>query len=270
VLHVDDRDRDALTFDLAEPIRPLVDGWPLDLVDGHAFAKTDFAESKTGVVSVLAPLSHALYVTTPRWAAEVGSWAERGAAIFAVSSPYPVPVPTRLTQRNGRTKTQPPRAPAAKTGATPLRVARGCAECGAPTRGKRALCDGCVTVAKARSAAKARERSRLSRERRKAAGEQQPTWAAQVNSSRAERMRREKTLRDAWEAGDAGEVWDAADFESIRRALADVPMSALMRAMGLSRGACTSLRTGRAACHPRHWATLAELAGIALPLEAHQ
>jgi hypothetical protein len=151
-----------------------------------------------------------------------------------------------------------------------LRVARGCAACGTPTVGRRTLCDECLTVAKARSAAKARERSRLSRERREAAGELQPTWEPEVNSSRAEKMRREKAERDAWEAAHAGEVWDAADFEPIRRALAEVPISALMRVTGLSRGACTSLRTGRAACHPRHWAALAELAGIALPLEAHQ
>jgi hypothetical protein len=136
--------------------------------------------------------------------------------------------------------------------------------------GRRTVCDECLTVAKARSAAKARERSRLSRERRKAVGEQEPTWAAEVNSSRADKMRREKALRDAWEAAHAGEAWDAADFETIRRALADVPISALMRVTGLSRGACTSVRTGRAACHPRHWAALAELAGIALPLEAHR
>jgi CRISPR-associated endonuclease Cas1 len=265
VLHVDDRDRDALTLDLIEPVRPVVDVWVLDLLDGHTFAKTDFAESRTGVVSVLAPLSHALCETMPRWGAELAPWAERAASVFAEASPYLIPVPTRLTQRNRRTKTQPPSSPATKKGPAALRVARGCAECGTPTVGRRALCDGCVTVAKARSAAKAQERSRLSRERRKAAGEQQPTWAPEVNQSRVEKMRRQKALRDAWEAAHADEVWEQADFEPIRLALADVPISALMRVTGLSRGACTALRTGRMACHPRHWAALAELAGMAWP-----
>jgi hypothetical protein len=130
--------------------------------------------------------------------------------VFAESSPYPIPVPTRLTQRNRRTKTQPPRSPADKKGAGAVRVARGCAECGTPTVGRRTLCDECLTVAKARSAAKARQRSRLSRERRKAACTQQPTWTAAVNSSRAKKMRREKARRDAWEAAHAGEVWDQA------------------------------------------------------------
>jgi hypothetical protein len=266
VLHVDDRDRDALTLDLIEPVRPLVDGWLVDLLDRHVFAKSDFGESRTGVVSVLSPLSHALYETAPRWAAALGPWAERAAAIFAESSPYSVWVPTRLTQRNRRSKPQGPAAPAKNVpAAVSLRVARGCAECGTPTTGRRTLCDECLKVARARSAGKARERSRQSRERRKARGEQQPTWAAEVNASRAEKMRREKALRDASEAAHAGEVWDAADFEPVRRALAEVPISELMKVTGLSRGACTSLRTGRKACHPRHWAVLAELAGVVLP-----
>jgi hypothetical protein len=85
-----------------------------------------------------------------------------------------------------------------------------------------------------------------------------------VNHSRVEKMRRQKAERDVWEAAHAGKVWDRADFEPIRRALADVPISVLMSVTGLSRGACTSLRTGRAPCHPRHWAAPAEVAGVPL------
>jgi hypothetical protein len=83
-------------------------------------------------------------------------------------------------------------------------------------------------------------------------------------------MRQQKAERDAWEAAHAGEVWDQADFEPIRLALQEVPISALMATTGMSRGACTSLRTGRMACHPRHWAALAELAGIHLAVTAGQ
>jgi hypothetical protein len=264
VLHVDDRDRDALVLDLIEPVRPLVDSWVLDLLAGHSFEKADFSEREDGRVSVLAPLSHELTETMPRWAAELAPWAERAATVFAGSSPYPIPVPTRLTQRNKRTRTERPSRTATNRTAA-LRVSRGCRECGIPTVGRRTLCDDCIDEARVRSAAKARERSRLSRERRKAAGQEQPTWAPEVNSSRAEKMRRQKAERDAWEEAHAGEVWDPADFEPVRLALADLPISALMKATGLSRGACTALRTGREACHARHWAVLAELTPVALP-----
>jgi hypothetical protein len=43
---------------------------------------------------------------------------------------------------------------------------------------------------------------------------------------------------------------DSAEFEPILRALADVPMSAIMRATGMSRGACAAIRSGRQTCHP--------------------
>jgi hypothetical protein len=75
-------------------------------------------------------------------------------------------------------------------------------------------------------------------------------------------MRQQKAERDAWEAAAyAGEEWDAADFEPIRQALGEVPVSAIMAAIGLSRGACTAVRTGRESCHPRHWPALAALVG---------
>jgi hypothetical protein len=91
--------------------------------------------------------------------------------------------------------------------------------------------------------------------------------ATEVNQSRVEKMRRQKAERDAWEAVHAGETWDQADFEPIRQALRDVPISELMKVTGMSRGACTAVRTGRAAWHARHWRTLAEVAGVAWPSE---
>jgi hypothetical protein len=77
-------------------------------------------------------------------------------------------------------------------------------------------------------------------------------------------MRQQKAERDAWEAAHASENWDQADFEPIRAALIDIPMSAIMAATGLSRGACNGIRTGRERCHPRHWVALAELCGYSL------
>jgi hypothetical protein len=108
--------------DLIEPVRPLVDAWLLDLLAQHSFRRSDFYEREDGRVSVLAPLSHEL-TEMPRWAAELAPWAERAATVFADASPYPVPVPTRLTQRNRRTRTEPSLPPAARNGlAIGLRV----------------------------------------------------------------------------------------------------------------------------------------------------
>jgi hypothetical protein len=103
VLHVDDRDRHALVLDLMEPVRPIVDAWILDLLDRQTFRKIDFHERRDGVVSVLAPLSHAITETMPLWAAAVAPWTERAATVFAHTSPYPIPVPTGLPSGTGLT-----------------------------------------------------------------------------------------------------------------------------------------------------------------------
>jgi hypothetical protein len=56
---------------------------------------------------------------------------------------------------------------------------------------------------------------------------------------------------------------DGQATSSRRQAFSSAAISAV-RITGLSRGACTSLRTGRVACH-RHCAVLADLAGVASP-----
>jgi hypothetical protein len=239
-----------------------VDTWVLQLLDQHVFRKTDFHERPDGVVSIVAPLSHQLAETMPTWAAAIAPWAERAASLFAQASPYELSVPTRLTQRNRRSPARKSTPSPTRTGQ--LRVARVCAECGAAVEGRRKLCDPCLVDAKARSVTAAAARSQMARQRRKSSGAAQPTWAAPVNQSRAETMRRQRALRDAWEADHAGEHWDPADFEPIRQALADLPISAIVAATGLSRGACTSIRTGAQPCHPRHWPALANLVDLSI------
>jgi CRISPR-associated endonuclease Cas1 len=265
VLHVDDRNRDSLPLDLMEPVRPIVDAWVIDLLEQQVFRRSDFHERSDGVVSVLAPTTHQLSETMAMWATALAPWAEQATRVFAETSPYDVAVPTRLTQRNRLSK--PSRIPSAlpDAGRAELRVARRCADCGVPTKGQRKLCDPCLAAAKVRSAEKAKLRSQAARKRRQATGQSDPTWSREVNQSRSKTMRQQKAERDAWEAEHHGEHWDPADFEPVRLALADIPMSAIMAATGLSRASCVSIRTGRQSCHPRHWAKLADLVGANPP-----
>jgi hypothetical protein len=185
-----------------------------------------------------------------KWAGLVAPWAERAAHVFTETSPYEVPTPTRLTQRNWTSTETNPDRPAAKAEGT-LRVARGCAGCGTPVPGRRKLCDTCLVEAKVCSAAKARDRSQATRLKPKTMDEDQPTWSPMVNESRGDRMRQQKAERDAWEAGHSRESWAAADFERVRLALAHTPISVITAVTGMSRSACTSIRTGREPCHPR-------------------
>jgi hypothetical protein len=49
-------------------------------------------------------------------------------------------------------------------------------------------------------------------------------------------------------------------YEEVLPHLAEVPLSKLERATGLSNSACSRIRRGKMTPHPRHWDALAALA----------
>jgi len=67
VLHAAQRNRDSFALDAMEPIRPDVDAFVLDLLEGHVFTSREFVELPNGVCRVRAPLTHELALTLPRW-----------------------------------------------------------------------------------------------------------------------------------------------------------------------------------------------------------
>ena len=52
-------------------------------------------------------------------------------------------------------------------------------------------------------------------------------------------------------------------WREIQPKLASVAVLAIRKALGISKVYATNIRTGRRLPHPRHWVTLAELAGAA-------
>jgi hypothetical protein len=60
-----------------EPVRPLVDGYELDLVERRTFRKVEFTEIPDGHCRLKAPLTHDLSETLPQWAIAVAPVAER-------------------------------------------------------------------------------------------------------------------------------------------------------------------------------------------------
>jgi hypothetical protein len=70
-----------------------------------------------------------------------------------------------------------------------------------------------------------------------------------------------KAAEREWEA--TGAHWAINEqqlYEEVMPRLAEVPLSKIERATGLSNSACSRIRSGRMTPHPRHWDTLAELA----------
>ena len=67
VLHADQRNRDSLALDAMEAVRPDVDAFVLDMLEGQVFTSRDFVELPNGVCRIRAPLTHDLALTLPKW-----------------------------------------------------------------------------------------------------------------------------------------------------------------------------------------------------------
>jgi CRISPR/Cas system-associated endonuclease Cas1 len=60
IQHTDKRYRSSLAHDLMEPLRPVVDGLVIDLVEGHSLLRGDVYETRDGVCRLGPPLARRL------------------------------------------------------------------------------------------------------------------------------------------------------------------------------------------------------------------
>jgi hypothetical protein len=98
ILHADLKGRDSMVLDIMEAVRPVVDGYVLDLFRARPLMKTDFAEDRRGVLRVLPPLTHRIAEAMPAWGKALAPVVEHVARILSTSSPYDVSVPSVLTR----------------------------------------------------------------------------------------------------------------------------------------------------------------------------
>jgi len=71
IWHTDESNRDSLTLDVMEAVRPVVDRYVLDLLQATTFRAGDFHETRTGSCRILPPLTHRLADVMPALAAAV-------------------------------------------------------------------------------------------------------------------------------------------------------------------------------------------------------
>jgi CRISPR-associated endonuclease Cas1 len=268
VLHADTPGRDSLALDLIEPVRPVVERTVLDLISGRVFRKTDFAETSSGIVRLLAPLSHQLTITMGAWAAEIAPWAEHLAAGFSVSTTRRIRTGTRLTGRNRRSAQMSPsqrrttrqepsrgesasrRTPAASTVAIP--VQRRCEGCGTALHHRqRRWCPDCWEPRRAVAATTATTAAR--------AQLQDPT----VRASRGAAVATGKAAANMDRLRSLG--FRPEDWLTIAHGLRNAPVGHIAAATGLSTVSAYRIRSGQRTPAPQHWRALAVLAGLTLP-----
>jgi CRISPR-associated endonuclease Cas1 len=272
LLHADLKSRDSLALDLMEPVRPVVDGWVLDLIRRQVFSRDDFFENRQGVCRVLPPLTTALGETGPRWALELApiaewlaqelltSWTENSLDMTGVRprlSKAAQEVPSLLTQSrrraaNGSHRTSKDSSAAAAR----VKPKQRCTVCGQhlTTQGAR-YCPSCAEAHRLENA----ERAVAARMRRRALGKD---YTPEGRRSLSLRQSANKQAEAAWRKAHPEGANRAIYRCEILPKLKAVPTSQIHRSLGIARPLCAAIRAGRRIPHPRHWEKLRALVTV--------
>ena len=247
ILHVDKKARDSFALDLMEPSRPWVDGWVLRFLDDHRFKVSDFTDTRRGTCRLKPTITHWLAETTPEWADAVST---DTAEVVRLLTNTPI-------DREQRRPTPPEKADPIVV-AMPERESRltdsgrpsHCHTCGAEAEKGRKQCDPCLDTLRLQLPGMAHARL----EDMRSAG-QDPAHGGEAAEQRAESVKMNNKRSREWNRINKRRDPEAFTTE-ILPLLAEVPLSAIAGATGLSKGYCSFIKRGIKIPHERHWETL--------------
>jgi CRISPR-associated endonuclease Cas1 len=254
LLHADQLNRDSLSADIMEPVRPLVDRFVLGLLAERYFAASDFYETREGVCRVTPPLARDLAATASVWARAVGRVAEDVARLLDTDRPSPRGMPTPISGRNRRVGRGKPQA---RPSSRP-RLRGACRWCGGATpSGRRTCSDGCRAAVEAANLKAFIELGTRTLDRVR-----QPGSHPMTELGRARFGRRTSSLVAAARDWQRTHDWPSdmgAFAREVLPRLASVSVGRLSRATGLSEAYCRQIKSGEAVPHPMWWETLGQL-----------
>lgn len=261
IIHADQKARASMALDLMEAVRPDVDGYVLQLIQGRTFDPNDFHETPQGVCRVLSPLSHYLIQTAPDWAHRVAPVVERVAKMLLGPRTAPSErVPTPLTQDNRSLGRDGVRKGSRRSDQKAKHLPKACLDCGrSMAKSKRIYCNDCLSDHKAEKLEKliASGPAALARMREKGLDPMERR-ESQRKIAEANRIRREEGK--AWEMA-YGE-WPLPDPQIFTReilpGLQSLSLKKLSKASGLSVSYCALIKKGKKIPHPMHWQNLKE------------
>lgn len=263
LLHSDKKNRDSLTMDLLEPLRPNIDHHLLTLLARRRLRTADLHETRDGNCRVLAPLTHEIAEASAGWSVLAARLAEQVAHNLARSSGKPIALTTPLTGRAARTAQ--PRASTRRARRDPKPAApppASCRTCGETlTDARRQLCPNCWPITRARLASERVKAAQEALAAQRSAGVD-PTNRPQAAAKRSESLSRRKREELTWVYQPDNEDWTKQRYVAeVLPLLADIPLSSIRQATGLSISACSQIRSGKLTPHRRHWEALHRLSG---------
>jgi CRISPR-associated protein Cas1 len=264
MLHSDLKGRDSFVFDVIEPLRPVVDGHLLTLLETRTFAAAEFFETRQGVVRLMPPLTQSLAEIAPKLARLVAPVVEQVAQRLVHTqseATKPNRLPTLLSQTNrseGRegVRTTPKR----DNGVGTVRLPSACHECGTILQIRtRKYCDECLPIAKERSLAAFSESGRSRLTEMRAMG-REPSKGGEARRKLGEKNSQHMKDQAVWDAEDQSEAVPEVFRREILPGLQAVSLSTMASATGLSEGYCSFVRRGIKVPHLRHWPILMQIA----------
>ena len=254
LVHLDARGRQSIALDIMEPVRPEVEAFVLGLLAHRTFRKADFAELPDGHCRLMAPLTHELAETMPRWRELVAPIAERVAHTFGQELAGKYVAHTPLTGRRLRDAQAAVKARKAAARETALLTASrqrpstpsslplwSCPDCGGPVADPQHVrCEACIVA--------------------------DPRQTPAIRKKRAEAIAsRKRALRERNDTG-LPEHCDREWYHGeVLPRLVGVKLSQIMEAAGCSKGFASVVRMGRSTPHVSTWPALAALAGVEVP-----
>jgi CRISPR-associated endonuclease Cas1 len=251
VLHVDTPYRDSLACDLMEAVRPQVDGYLIDWLTSGPLKREWFFEQRDGSCRLMGSFAARLSETAPTWGRAVAPFAEWVAQSLRTPGSQPATrdqrIPTRLTQRRRSEGRGSAFLLDTKPAPHPKNVCHGC---GTATLGGQ----HCPKCGREVSRVKLVELAKIGR------------LVAQSPESRqkhSDTQRRHRAAQREWHSASIPD-WLTGDVysETIQPRLASVTISTISSTLGVSESYAADIRKGKHRPHPRHWQTLADLAGV--------
>ncbi len=232
-----------------EVLRPAVDAYVLEVIEGHVFTRRDFIETRRGQVRILPPLTHYLASTASTWARLVAPHAEMIAQTIASSAGLRHQ-PTLLTGSRRRAA-RPTPASTAQPRLAPTPPPN-CIDCGTEMLVGRRRCTACHAEA---NASRMRGAQAATTEHRRATG-LHPMDDPSVRGKIALTQREQWAKRHAVENQPVSGYTDFDYRHTILPKLAGLPVRTIVEVTGLSKPYAGKIRSGGVVPHRRHWPAL--------------
>jgi CRISPR-associated endonuclease Cas1 len=254
VFHADTPNRDSLACDLMEAARPLVDAYVHGWIISERLRRDWFFEERDGNCRLINSFVRHLSQTACMWQRAIAphaEWIARTLWKRRTQSTRSRPLSTPLTQARRRIAQGGDPSPRILSGPNRVKV---CLTCGGRLKRDADYCGRCSKEVSRSNLLQAAKVGRIAAQ------------SADAAAHRAETLEKQHALRKAWDSSEKPDwLTEKAYRQKIMQRLGKVRVSMIASALAVSLPYATDIRKGKRVPHPRHWQTLAKLAGI--PLE---